>query len=243
MKQQPTRLTEAERQARRQHQIDLGKATQGYRNLCVLRANGVIPHGPVTPDPAVKNVSKRQFDKEIREWRRKLHAFDNVDFNNLKSKIFKHRNEEADYLNMLLGKEIRDVVQREMMFREQQAAAASAKLSPDYGLSNWRRDSSVAPSSVSSEGLRSSRSAWPSASPEPMKRIIIENDVLRLKVQELQYQNNALLERLHQQDMLIRSFVDADMESEHRMDFYERCGSVASAGAEESNWIYPPQAV
>jgi len=73
MKQQPTRLTEQERQARRQHQIDLGKATQGYRNLTVLRANGVIPHGPATPDPTVKNVSKRQFDKEIREWRRKVH--------------------------------------------------------------------------------------------------------------------------------------------------------------------------
>ena len=54
-----------------------------------------------------------------------LHAFDNVDFNGLKAKVFKHRkHEETDYLNMLLGKEIRDVIQREIMLREQQAAAA-----------------------------------------------------------------------------------------------------------------------
>jgi hypothetical protein len=243
MKQQPTRLTEQERQARRQHQIDLGKATQGYRNLTVLRANGVIPHGPATPDPTVKNVSKRQFDKEIREWRRKLHAFDNVDFNGLKAKVYKHRkHEETDYLNMLLGKEIRDVVHREIMLREQQAAAAKM---PDYGM--WARslsgsrDPSVAPSSVSSEGIGSRRPGW-SANPEPMKRIMIENDVLRLKIQELTVQNTHLLERLHQQDMLIQRFVEVDMDNDrHRMDYYDRCGP--GLGTEESNWFYPPQAV
>lgn len=235
MKQQPTRLTEAERQARRQHQIDLGKATQGYRNLKILRQNGVIPRGPQTPDPTVKNVSKRQFDKEIREWRRKLHAFDNVDFNGLKAKVYKHRqsHEETDYLNMLLGKEIRDVVQREIMLREQQQHA--------------KKYASKTPSSVSSESLRSSRSGFP-ISPEPMdtyfehakKRVMIENDVLRLKIQELTYQNSALLERLQHQDLLIRTFIEPGMDNS-RADYYDRCGPLGAA--EESSWFYPPQAV
>merc|ERR550525_1015767 len=73
MRQNPVRLTPAERQCRRQHQIDLGKATIGYRNYALLEKNGFINNPLVPPDPP-KNMSKRQFDKEIREWRRKLHA-------------------------------------------------------------------------------------------------------------------------------------------------------------------------
>jgi len=76
-----------------------------------------------------------------------------------------------------------------------------------------------------------------------MKRIMIENDVLRLKIQELTFQNTSLLERLHQQDMLIRGFVEADMDNDPRLDYFDRCGPVGSLSAEESKWFYPPQAV
>lgn len=178
MKQGPTRLTEAERQSRRQHQIDLGKATQGYRNLVVLREHGVIPDGPQTPDPTVK-FSKRQFDKEIREWRRKLHAFDNVDFKGLKQKMSVKKNKKQE----------------------------SEHPWADYHSSTYRAPS---PSSVSSEGMSS---RYTSVSPDPQDKksgLLMENETLRCKVQELTYKNVMLLERLHQQEMLLRSFMESD---------------------------------
>jgi len=73
-----------------------------------------------------------------------------------------------------------------------------------------------------------------------MKRVMIENDVLRLKIQELTYQNSALLERLQHQDLLIRTFVEPGMDNS-RADYYDRCG--LAGAAEESSWFYPPQAV
>lgn len=50
----------------------------------------------MTPDPTVK-VSKRQFDKEIREWRRKLHAFDDVIFDQKKQQTPKELTPEQPW--------------------------------------------------------------------------------------------------------------------------------------------------
>lgn len=150
-------MTEAERQARRQHQIDLGKATQGYKNLTVLRRQGKIREGPKTPDPTVK-VSKRQFDKEIREWRRKLHAFDDVIFDN-----------------------------------------SQKEHTPET------RERSFTPSSVSSEGLRSSKqSLSPDSDP---------NYILRKRIEDLVLTNHLYMERLRQQDRFIHSLIEADLGS------------------------------
>jgi hypothetical protein len=182
MKPGPTRLTEAERQSRRQHQIDLGKATQGYRNLVVLREHGVIPDGPKTPDPTVK-FSKRQFDKEIREWRRKLHAFDNVDFKGLKQQMHVKKKKTQD---------------SEHPWSDYHSARPSTFRAPS-------------PSSVSSEGMSS---RYTSVSPDhhanAKSGLLMENETLRCKVQELTYKNVLLLERLHQQEMLLRTFMDTD---------------------------------
>lgn len=187
MKQGPTRLTEAERQSRRQHQIDLGKATQGYRNLIVLREHGVIPDGPKTPDPTVK-FSKRQFDKEIREWRRKLHAFDNVDFKGLKQKMHvKKKKPESDY----------------------PWAEYHAHHSPTFR--------APSPSSVSSEGM-SSRYTSVSPVSHAKSGLLMENETLRCKVQELTYKNVLLMERLHQQEMLLRSLMDSS--DNYEMDMF-----------------------
>lgn len=247
MKQQPNRLTEAERQARRQHQIDLGKATQGYRNLLVLRDKGVIPEGPKTPDPTVQNVSKRQFDKEIRDWRRKLHAFDNVDFEVLKAKVYKQSKEEhgEEYLDTLLGKEIRSLVEREMMLRKQ---PVKRPIRPEPRIEH--RPEPLKPPAIRQEkheilakrDLRSRVSQW-GPSNDPMQRLLVENDVLRMKVQELTYHNTSLLERLHQQDMLLRSLI---LESDYAApqgyskdyDEYSYLFPSSSARADDRKWRY-----
>jgi len=250
-KTQPNRLTESERKARRQHQIHLGKATQGYRNLQVLRQNGVIAEGPKTPDPNVPNVSKRSFDKEIREWRRKLHAFDNVDFDALKAKIYEEREHQVDpeILDELLHKEIRSLVEREMLLRKQPTKQRSrqenandgrSELLSKHAKSRRFKEQSTAASSTSNDA----KSEFESVDPviEDNKRMIIENDVLRLKVQELTYQNTSLMERLIQQDMLLRSLITepdnaAPQGFSNEFDDYSYMMS-PSVGTEEPKWLH-----
>ena len=55
-------------------QIEFGMDTNGYINLLKLKpkARDLIP-----PDP-FSNLSKRRFDGALRDWRRKLHAYDHM---------------------------------------------------------------------------------------------------------------------------------------------------------------------
>lgn len=257
MKTQPNRLTETERKARRQHQIHLGKATQGYRNLQTLRQNGVITDGPPTPDPNVPNVSKRSFDKEIREWRRKLHAFDNVDFDALKAKIYEEREHQVapEVLDEILHKEIRTLVEREMLLRKQPTKQRNRAEGSTDGrselLSKHAKSRRFKEQTTSSKSSDSKNDFNEQVDPvvEDNKRMIVENDVLRLKVQELTYQNTSLMERLHQQDMLLRSLIT---EPEHaappqgfsEYDDYSYMMSPVSPGgptgvgpSEDSKWL------
>lgn len=73
----PKTLTPEERLSARQKQIDLGKATVGYRNYIAQRhLIKTIPR-PKTPDPH-RQCSKRAFDGLLRQWRQRLHRWDSV---------------------------------------------------------------------------------------------------------------------------------------------------------------------
>eukprot|EP00973_Karenia_brevis_P008747 1182013-Karenia_brevis.AAC.1 len=58
---------------RRQRQLDIGKAQPEYVNyLQLVPRNSRSSSQPSTPDPRLRS-SKRQFDRQLSEWRRKLH--------------------------------------------------------------------------------------------------------------------------------------------------------------------------
>jgi len=64
------------RAAARQRQVDIGKARPEYVHYVkVVPKDRRTPTRPRTPDPYV-GVSKRQFDRQLAEWRRQLHEYD-----------------------------------------------------------------------------------------------------------------------------------------------------------------------
>eukprot|EP00931_Biecheleriopsis_adriatica_P011558 TRINITY_DN112638_c0_g1_i1.p1 TRINITY_DN112638_c0_g1~~TRINITY_DN112638_c0_g1_i1.p1 ORF type:complete len:260 (-),score=34.63 TRINITY_DN112638_c0_g1_i1:203-982(-) len=64
------------RAAARQRQVDIGKARPEYlRYLQCVPKDQRTPTCPRTPDPWAC-VSKRQFDRQLSEWRRQLHEYD-----------------------------------------------------------------------------------------------------------------------------------------------------------------------
>lgn len=70
----------ADRQRRRQRQIMKGKTTIGYKNyLRLTPKNRRTRNMPRTPN-YTEDISKRRFDGRIRAWRRALHQWDNVQF-------------------------------------------------------------------------------------------------------------------------------------------------------------------
>lgn len=63
----------AKRQDTRQRQVQIGKALAEYqRYVEAVPVEAREPNHPGTPD-GTKRVSKRQFDRELSEWKRKLH--------------------------------------------------------------------------------------------------------------------------------------------------------------------------
>mmetsp|Transcript_34796 Transcript_34796/g.63359 ORF Transcript_34796/g.63359 Transcript_34796/m.63359 type:complete len:234 (+) Transcript_34796:53-754(+) len=67
------------RVAARQRQVDIGKARPEYvRYLQFVPKEQRTPTCPRTPDP-LACVSKRQFDRQLSEWRRQLHEYDDPD--------------------------------------------------------------------------------------------------------------------------------------------------------------------
>jgi len=67
------------RAAARQRQIDIGKGRPEYvRYLTFVPKDRRTPTRPRTPDPGAR-VSKRQFDRQLSEWRRLLHEYDDPD--------------------------------------------------------------------------------------------------------------------------------------------------------------------
>lgn len=75
----PRTLSPEERKQRRFHQIELGKDTEGYKNYLKL-----IPRqqrrrkDPETPDWTDVTTGKRRFDGMVRNWRRRLHEYDDL---------------------------------------------------------------------------------------------------------------------------------------------------------------------
>merc|ERR1719277_443500 len=68
--------TWSRREAARMRQIMIGKARPEYRRyLTEVPLDTRGPSEPSTPDPRAR-VSKRQFDRALGEWRRRLHEFD-----------------------------------------------------------------------------------------------------------------------------------------------------------------------
>lgn len=66
----------ARRALARQRQIDIGKARPEYlRYVKEVSKERRLPSQPQTPDPHA-SVSKRQFDRQLSEWRRLLHEYD-----------------------------------------------------------------------------------------------------------------------------------------------------------------------
>jgi|Transcript_85811 hypothetical protein len=66
----------ARRTAARTRQVDIGKARPEYeRYLASIPKERRTPTRPRTPDPAAP-LSKRQFDRQLSEWRRLLHEYD-----------------------------------------------------------------------------------------------------------------------------------------------------------------------
>merc|ERR1719183_1466976 len=66
------------REAARLKQIQIGKARPEYqRYVREVMPSKRTPSQPSTPDPRAR-VSKRQFDRALGEWRRRLHEFDAV---------------------------------------------------------------------------------------------------------------------------------------------------------------------
>lgn len=76
----PARLSDEERRQRRKHQIELGKETEGYKNYIKLVGKKKRKRkDPVTPDWEDVSTGKRRFDGAVRNWRRRLHDFDNLE--------------------------------------------------------------------------------------------------------------------------------------------------------------------
>lgn len=68
--------TDIEVLKRKQKQLDFGKNTIGYQNYITLTPKGKRVRGdPVTPDKFIK-YSRRSWDMQVRNWRRKLHSYD-----------------------------------------------------------------------------------------------------------------------------------------------------------------------
>lgn len=72
------------REAARLRQIGIGKARPEYRKyICDVPVEMREPDHPRTPDYRARDVSKRQFDRALGDWRRKLHELaasrENVD--------------------------------------------------------------------------------------------------------------------------------------------------------------------
>nr|CAJ2474639.1 unnamed protein product [Leishmania braziliensis] len=72
---------EDRRRRQREKQIQFGYVTDGYTNMKrliahdpLLRSGGILPLSP----PEIVNGSKRQWDIQLRKWRRALHMFDYV---------------------------------------------------------------------------------------------------------------------------------------------------------------------
>lgn len=64
------------RAAARQRQIEIGKSRPEYqRYVEYIPKEKRSPHQPRTPDPWA-SVSKRQFDRQLSDWRRQLHEYD-----------------------------------------------------------------------------------------------------------------------------------------------------------------------
>jgi len=69
----------ARRAAARQRQVDIGKARIEYvRYIAFVPKEHRTPTRPRTPDISAR-VSKRQFDRQLSEWRRLLHEYDDPD--------------------------------------------------------------------------------------------------------------------------------------------------------------------
>jgi hypothetical protein len=71
------KLTDQHKLAQRQKQIDFGKNTIGYMRFASdVRRRDRKPSDPWTPDIA-EPLSKRCFDGKVKDWRRKLHLWEN----------------------------------------------------------------------------------------------------------------------------------------------------------------------
>lgn len=70
------------REVARNRQIQIGKARPEYRRyLSEMPKANRSPSQPLTPDPRAR-VSKRQFDRALGEWRRRLHDYDSSPWHN-----------------------------------------------------------------------------------------------------------------------------------------------------------------
>jgi len=70
------RCITARRIAARKRQVEIGKARPEYlRYVQSIPPDRRTPTRPCTPDPTA-SVSKRQFDRQLSEWRRRLHEYD-----------------------------------------------------------------------------------------------------------------------------------------------------------------------
>jgi hypothetical protein len=67
----------ARRAAARQKQVEIGKTRPEYLRYiqCVPKERRTASR-PQTPDPKAPSISKRQFDRQLSEWRRRLHEYD-----------------------------------------------------------------------------------------------------------------------------------------------------------------------
>jgi len=74
--------TDPHRLAQRRRQLELGYNTPAYAaySKAVPKSRRVRrdPRHPMTPDPEDGSQSKRQFDGRVKEWRRRLHLWDEV---------------------------------------------------------------------------------------------------------------------------------------------------------------------
>jgi len=71
-----TDVTWPRREAARLRQIGIGKARPEYRRyIAEIAIDQREPEHPRTPDYRARDVSKRQFDRALGDWRRRLHEF------------------------------------------------------------------------------------------------------------------------------------------------------------------------
>lgn len=79
---QPPHPNNLQRIQQRKKQIEFGKNTEGYKNyIQMIPFNRRTIEEPMTPDPE-SEISKRCFDRQLKEWRKKLHNYDNHIINN-----------------------------------------------------------------------------------------------------------------------------------------------------------------